>query len=134
MGFEPELLYSCKPASDVDKQATNLVFPSGIAVKKASGQKAKDKAIEMMSFCYTNLKSFVLRFKCQEDVDEAEFDQNPFLSHINPERTLFCLCIGIHDYTALARDGLGLSPKKPKKMEINEKGIEESANEAPELS
>lgn len=40
-GFEPELLHSYKPASDVDKQASRLVFPSGIAVKKVTGQKAK---------------------------------------------------------------------------------------------
>ena len=66
----------------------------------------------MMSYCYTNLKSFMLRFKCQENVDEGEFERNAFLNHINPEKTLFCLCVGIHDYTSLSDDGLSLSPTK----------------------
>lgn len=54
-----------------------------------------------------------------------EFDKNPFLSHINPERTLFCLCIGIHDYTTLTNDGMSVSPTRSKKADHSLKSIEE---------
>ena len=55
----------------------------------------------MMSFSYANLKSFILRFKCQENMDEELYEKNQFLAHINPARSLFCLCIGIYDYTTV---------------------------------
>lgn len=75
--LEGELLYSYNEPSDVDRQAGRLVFPSGVVLKKLSGQRAKDKAIEMMSFSYANLKSFILRFKCQENgIDEEEYEKN----------------------------------------------------------
>lgn len=58
-----------------------------------------------MSYCYTNLKSFILRFKCQENIDEKDYNKNKFLMHINPERQLFFLCIGINDYTSVDKKG-----------------------------
>lgn len=53
-------------------QAGKLVFPSGVVLKKLIGQRARDKAIEMMSFSYANLKSFVLRFKYQDTLVNEE--------------------------------------------------------------
>lgn len=47
-------------------QAAKFVFPSGMAIKKCLNHKAKEKAIELMSFCYTNLKSFILSFECPD--------------------------------------------------------------------
>lgn len=67
--MEGELLYSFNDPSDVDRQAGRLVFPSGVVLRKLVGQRAKDKAIEMMSFSYANLKSFVLRFKFQDSLE-----------------------------------------------------------------
>lgn len=67
--MEGELLSSFNDPSDVDRQAGRLVFPSGVVLRKLVGQRAKDKAIEMMSFSYANLKSFVLRFKFQDSLE-----------------------------------------------------------------
>ena len=52
-----------------------------------------------MSYCYTNLKSFVLNFECPDSDFSTHFLSNDILAHINPDRRLFCVCIGIHDYT-----------------------------------
>ena len=66
-----------------------------------------------MSACYHNFKSFVLRFKPQENIDEKEYEKNELLMHLNPEKQLFCLCIGISDYTSsekLSKSKLALIP------------------------
>jgi hypothetical protein len=60
----------------VDRQAGRHVFPLGVTLKKLTGQRAKDKAIEMLSFSYANLKSFILRFKFQDTMDEEEYEKN----------------------------------------------------------
>ncbi len=52
-----------------------------------------------MSYCYTNLKSFVLNFECPDNNFEDHFINNDLLKHVNPDHRLFCICIGIHDYT-----------------------------------
>ena len=101
---EPQLLYSLRKPTEVDYQASQLVFPSGAAIKKLSSHKARDKAIEIMSYSYTHLKSFILRFKCQEGTDEREYQKNQFLMHLNPQKQLFCLCIGINDYTSVDKE------------------------------
>jgi hypothetical protein len=49
---------------DVENQAAKLVFPSGMAIKRYINNKAKEKTIELMSYCYTNLKCFILSFEC----------------------------------------------------------------------
>lgn len=54
-----------------------------------------------MSYCYTNLKSFILNFECPDSSFEDHFNNNELLNHINPDHRLFCICIGIHDYTWL---------------------------------
>jgi glutaredoxin-related protein len=44
----------------------------------------KDKAIEIMSFCYTNLKSFTLGFKSPNMEFPSEYYQkNDLLSYVN---------------------------------------------------
>jgi hypothetical protein len=58
-----EILYSLRQVKDMERQAVGFIFPNGVGVKKISGVKAQDKVIEIMSFCYTNLKSFILNFK-----------------------------------------------------------------------
>jgi hypothetical protein len=80
-------------------QAAKFVFPSGMGVKKCLNHKAKEKTIELMSYCYTNLKSFVLSFECPEEAFDDRFHPNDLLAHVNPARRLYCTCIGIHDYT-----------------------------------
>ena len=70
-----------------------------MAIKRCTGLKAKEKTIELMSYCYTNLKSFVLNFECPDSDFSSHFLANDILDHINPDRRLFCICIGIHDYT-----------------------------------
>ena len=52
-----------------------------------------------MSYCYTNLKSFVLSFECPDSNFKNHFHHNDLLNHMNPDHRLFCICIGIHDYT-----------------------------------
>jgi hypothetical protein len=99
--FDGEILYSMKQKNDIEMQASKLVFPSGMTIKKYFSQKAKDKTIELMSYCYTNLKSFVLNFECPDPDFDDHFHHNELLNHINPEHRLFCICIGINDYTCV---------------------------------
>lgn len=70
-----------------------------MAIKRCANNKAKEKTIELMSYCYTNLKSFLLNFECPDSYFDEHFYDNDLLNHINPDRRLFCICIGIHDYT-----------------------------------
>jgi hypothetical protein len=71
-----------------------------VALKKIKGAKAKDKAIEIMSFCYTNLKSFTLGFKSPNMEFPSEYYQkNDLLNYVNKEKNLFFICIGVRDYT-----------------------------------
>jgi len=70
-------------------------------VKKCSGLKAKEKTIELMSYCYTNLKGFILNFECPDSNFDEHFHSNDLLNHVNPDHRLFCICIGIHDYTSV---------------------------------
>lgn len=58
-----EILYSLRDIKEMERQAASFIFPKGVGVKKIIGAKAQDKAIEIMSFSYTNLKSFILNFK-----------------------------------------------------------------------
>lgn len=80
-------------------QAAKFVFPSGMAIKKCLNHKAKEKTIELMSYCYTNLKSFILSFECPDLQFPEHYHNNELLHHLNPARRLFCICIGINDYT-----------------------------------
>jgi hypothetical protein len=108
---EGEILFSQKAVNETEMQASKLVFPSGMAIKKCQGLKAKEKTIELMSYCYTNLKAFVLNFECPESMFYEHFHQNELLDHINPDHRLFCICIGIHDYTC--------GPQQPDKINIS---------------
>lgn len=57
-------------------QAAKFVFPSGMAIKKCLNRKAKEKTIELMSYCYTNLKSFILSFECPDKEFPEHYHNN----------------------------------------------------------
>jgi|LakMenEpi03Aug12_release.lakeMendotaPanAssembly.Ray.scaffolds.fasta_scaffold4874996_1 hypothetical protein len=75
-----------------------------------------------MSYCYTNLKSFVLSFECPEEALEERFHNNDLLTYVNPSHRLYCICIGIHDYTWI--------DAAPTRLNISLGNIEPSSSES----
>lgn len=52
-----------RPTSYIEEQAAKFVFPSGMAVKRFSGERAVPKVTELITRNYSGQNSFLLSFE-----------------------------------------------------------------------
>lgn len=85
--------------TDVDEQAARMAFPSGAMIKRILGDKIFQKATEIISKCYNRENSFLLSFENQRQDRKVNPETEKLLDILNPQRRLYCLCVGTYDFT-----------------------------------